>query len=387
MPLSFEFDLDSLLSPISEESPAGINLLLSEDGRATRSALRDLREEARRIERRADEGDDSEGGWSSARSIWKDLRDQGLEVLRSQSKDLDIAALIVEALVRTDGFAGLEFGITVMGILVEGFWDDLYPVPDPEDGPVDENSVIEERTLPLQRLAGAESEGLLVPPILHVPMLVGRSDESYGLCHWRSSRELLGEESEEKIQLAVERGAVSPKQFDQVVSETNIDFIKEVYLDIQKSLKVWEEFSAVVGEKSAGVAVVPAGEIRGLLEECSDAIKVFAPSAIPQEVDESDTVDGGEADSESTAMEAGGGGIHPVSREDAFQRLEKIADYFENHDPHSLVAAQLRNVIRLGRLSRSEYYKQLLRDESAREMLFLAAGMENQLSAEDESQY
>ncbi len=383
MPLSFEFDLDSLLAPISEDSPAGINLLLSDDGRATRSALRDLREEARRIERRADEGDDSEGGWSSSRSIWKELRDQGLEVLRTQSKDLDIAALTVEALVRTDGFAGLEFGITVLGILVEGFWDDLYPAPDPEDGPADESIIIEERSLPLQRLAGLDSEGLLVPPILHVPMLVGRSDESYGLCHWRSSRELIGEENEEKIQLAVERGAVSPKQFDQAVSETNNDFIKEVYLDIQKSLKVWEELSAVVGEKSAGVAVMPAGEIRGLLEECGDAIKVFAPSAIPQERDESDE-DTGAVDSESSSAEAGGGGIHPVSREDAFQRLEKIADYFENHDPHSLVGAQIRNVIRLGRLSRSEYYKQLLRDEAAREMLFLAVGMENQLSSEDE---
>ena len=59
MPLSFELDLDALATPLEGEHPSGENLQNSEEGRAVRSALRDLREEARRIERRADEGDSS----------------------------------------------------------------------------------------------------------------------------------------------------------------------------------------------------------------------------------------------------------------------------------------------------------------------------------------
>ena len=97
MPLSFDINLEDFASEITAEQHSGMNLQASEEGRLIRSNLRDLREEARRLERRADEGDESEGGWAAARSIWTQLRDQSLEVLLKQSKDLDVAALLAEA--------------------------------------------------------------------------------------------------------------------------------------------------------------------------------------------------------------------------------------------------------------------------------------------------
>jgi hypothetical protein len=56
--------------------------------------------------------------------------------------------------------------------------------------------------------------------------------------------------------------------------------------------------------------------------------------------------------------------------------LEAIADFFDRHDPHSLTAAQIRNVVRLGRLPREAFYRELLRDEAALALLFRAAGMD-----------
>ena len=376
MTLSFDLNVEDFAAAISEEQPCGMNLQITDEGRAIRSNLRDLREESRRLERRADEGDESEGGWASAQSTWTQLRDQSIEVLKNNSKDLDVAAMLTEALCRTDGFAGLQAGFQVMGLLVEAFWSEVYPVPDPEDGVTDETLIIEERVLPIQRLAGLELEGLLVPGILHIPLAVGRSDQSYGLCHWRSSRELVGEDNEEKLQLAVDRGGVSPSQFEQAVSETDIGEITAVYKDLLSANETWAMLVDAISEMSEGKAVVPASQIRDIFEECIDAIKVFAPSAIPQESsgDEDPVgVDGQEKN------EGDAGGLYPANREEAFQRLEKIADYFETHDPHSLVAAQIRNIVKLGRLSRGEYYKQLLRDESALSLLFRAAGMDEQI--------
>ena len=378
MPLSFAIDLEDFASEITAEQHSGMNLQASEEGRLIRSNLRDLREEARRLERRADEGDESEGGWAAARSIWTQLRDQSLDVLRTQSKDLDVAALLAEASCRTDGFAGLKVSFEVMGVLIEAFWDDLYPIPDPEDGVTDVNLIIEERVLPIQRLAGVESEGLLVPGILHIPLTTGRSDQFYGLCHWRSSRELVGEESEEKIQLAVDRGAVSPTEFEQVVAETDVGQITVIYQEILAAKETWEMLTTVLSEVSEGVAVVPASQIRDLFEECVDAIKTFAPAAIPQDTSANSDAQAGSVDGQEES-EGGSGGLYPTNREDAFQRLERIADYFETHDPHSLVAAQIRNIVKLGRLPRGEYYKQLLRDETALGLLFRAAGMDDQI--------
>jgi len=377
MPLSVDIDPEAFSGPISGDLPAGENLQASAEGKAVRAALRDLREEARRIERRADEGDTSDGGWPAARSVWAEVRDGGLDVLRNRSRDLDIAALTIEALARTDGFIGLAAGFAITRTMVESSWNDLFPIPDPEDGPADEEAVVEERTMPLQRLVGIESEGLLVPAILHIPLTHSRSDEQYALCHWRSSRELVSEESEEKLKLAVERGAVSPAQFDQAVATTPLPNLKDVYLELCQAAEQWELLSNAVSSASGGTAVLPAGPIRDLFEECDAAIRTFAPAAIPAPEQADAGGDEPAADGSGADREAGSGRPGaPTGRAEAFSQLESIADFFERHDPHSLIGAQIRNVVRLGRLPREAYYRELLRDEAALSLLFRAAGMD-----------
>ena len=129
-------------------------------------------------------------------------------------------------------------------------------------------------------------------------------------------------------------------QFEQVVAETDLGQITTTYQELLAAKETWEMLTTVLSEISEGAAVVPASQIRDLFEECIDAIKTFAPAAIPQDTPaDSDglkaSVDGqDEGEGES-------GGWYPTTREDAFQRLERIADYFEKHDPHSLVAAQI----------------------------------------------
>jgi len=378
MPLSFEFGDFDPSAPFEGESPSGENLQLSDEGRAVRSALRDLREEARRIERKADEGDASEGGWTAARSVWRTVRDQSLDVLKSRSHDLEIAALCIEALARTDGFIGLAFGFEMVSAMAGAQWSTLYPLPDPEDGPVDEAGIAEEKILPIQRLVGLDSEGLLVPAILRIPLTLSRDGEEYGLCHWRSSRELVGESDEEKLKLAIERGATSPKQFEEAAQETPSSRLSEWFGEIKQASESWERLSEVVAEESQGLAVLPAGQLRELFEECVAAFQTFAASA---------TTESGPANMEADAeQETGGtveesGGISTAAgrirtRTEAFEQLEKIAGFFEQHDPHSLIAAHLRNVVRLGRLPREDYYRHLLKDESALNILFNAVGIE-----------
>jgi len=54
------------------------------------------------------------------------------EAIAKKSKDLQVAAWLVEALVRRDGFAGLIEGLALIRGLIENFWDTLYP--ELEDG-------------------------------------------------------------------------------------------------------------------------------------------------------------------------------------------------------------------------------------------------------------
>ncbi len=384
MPLTFELGDFDPGADFEGEHPAGENLRQSDDGRAIRSSLRDMREEARRIERKADEGDVAEGGWPAARGIWKEVRDQSLEVLKNRSHDLEIASFCIESLARTDGFVGLAMGFEMVREMVERQWTSLYPIPDPDDGPADEAMVAEEKILPVQRLVGLDSEGLLLPALLHIPLTVSRDGEEFGLCHWRSSRELVGESSEEKLTLAIERGATSPKQFEEAVQATSQAFLKEAYEELQDAAAAWESLSDAVASCSGGLAVLPAGPLRDLFEECRAAFQSFAPSLTAEDgvAEESGEESGGEPG--ATAGGEPGAAVGRIrTRADAFAQLEKIASFFESNDPHSLIAAHLRTVVRLGRLSREEYYRQLLKDATAVDLLFNAVGMQQPEQADD----
>jgi type VI secretion system protein ImpA len=375
MPCSFTIDLERLRQPLEGEHPGGINLQIDEEGRRIRSALRDLREEARRIERHADEGDSSEGGWPAAIPIWRRLRDEAIETLTDRSRDTSVAALLIEAVARTDGFAGLAAGFTAAQTMVEAAWNELYPMPDPEDGPADEATLLEERSMPLVRLSGLDTEGLLQPALLRVPLTRDRAGESLGLCHWKSSRDLLGETDSEKIDLAVARGGIAPETFAAAVEATDSDFLTSNYREMQQAAAAWERLCEAVSTVSDGKAVIPVTPLRSFFEECDAAIRSFAPVVTVSAEADAVTEAEPEAAGGPVAAAAGGPAGPPQTREQAFGQLEQIAGFFEKHDPHSLLAAQIRNIVRLGRLPRAAYYQELIADGSAIEALFKFVGI------------
>lgn len=372
----FVLDLDLLRVPVAADAPAGIDLQIDEAGRARRSALRDLREEARRIERQADEGDAAAGGWPAAVGIWRQVRDDAVDILAHLSRDTSIVAMLVEALCRTDGFAGLALGFDAARAMVESTWNDLYPAPDPEDGPMTDAMRIEERSMPLVRLSGLDSEGLLVPAILRIPMTSDRAGDALGLCHYKSSRDLVNETDGEKIQLAVSRGATSPDQFTAAVRGTDTEFFRAVFADLQSSRAAWESLCDAVDTASAGAAGLPASPLRSLLEECDVAIRVFAPQAVPPAPSESAPAGEGEASPPSTAPGIAAPGDPVRDREAAFRQLDVIAGFFERNDPHSLIAFQLRNVVRLGRMPPADYYREVIPDSGALQAMFRFVGIQ-----------
>jgi len=373
----FVLDLDLLRAPISPEAPVGVNLQTDEAGRARRSALRDLREEARRVERQADEGDLTSGGWPAAVGIWRKVRDEAAEILLRHSRDTSVAALLIEALSRTDGFAGLALGFDATRALVETAWNDLFPVPDPEDGPVTDELRLEERSMPLVRLSGLDSEGLLIPAILRIPLTSDRGGEPLALCHYKSSRDLANETDGEKVQLAVSRGATSPEQFSNAVHGSDTPFFRTLFANLQSARESWQRLCDSVDTASGGAASLPVSPLRTLFEECDAAIRGFAPQAVPAPVAESEAAPAESSEPAPAGRPSPLGAGDPVrDRETAFRQLDQIAGFFERNDPHSLIAFQLRNIVRLGRMPPADYYREVIPDAAALQAMFKFVGIQ-----------
>jgi len=379
MPAVQAVDLEALRQPLSEAAPAGVNLRVDDSGRAAWGSIRELRDEARRIERDADK-DPSQDRWA-AEPVWSKVADTCVTVLTTQSHDLGVAAALIEALARTSGFHGLAAGCDAARVMVESHWSELFPIPDPEDGPADERAIAMERALPLVRLAGEDSEGLLVPAILHVPLVDGRNGERFGLCHWRSSTELRGVDDPDRLQTALQRGGTSPQQFEAGVATTDRAFLQDVFLGIQAAQGAWQALADAVATASADRAILPTLPLRDLVDECENALRTFAPAAVAELAAESPATNAAQAE----PVSAGGTPIaSPLSgvlvsgessRNDVLRTLESVADYFERHDPHSLLAAQVRNVVRMARLPRADYYRELIQEESGLQSLSRMAGL------------
>ncbi len=208
-----QMDLASIANPIPGDNPAGVDLRQSDSLENDFRAVKDAREQARKIERRAEIDPDEGGG---ALAYWETVRDLGGQVLCEQSKDLEIAAYMIEAMLRTDGYAGMAQALAVTRTLVENFWEVLFPQPSEEDG-------LESRTLPLSRLNGTESEGILIGPIGRVLITEGSTTGPYALWHHKQMQDL-AKCSEHEQQARLDRGGVSQDKFNQAVAETSGSF-------------------------------------------------------------------------------------------------------------------------------------------------------------------
>ena len=109
------FDLEALLAPIPGDAPQGIDIREDFSATSPYNRLRDARSEARDAERLRDARPDAgEGGQSAGdpnirdpAPLWRTVRELGIKTLAETTKDLEVAAWMTEALVRSHGLAGL----------------------------------------------------------------------------------------------------------------------------------------------------------------------------------------------------------------------------------------------------------------------------------------
>jgi type VI secretion system protein ImpA len=113
---------NDLLDPIPGENPSGQNLRYA--------PVYDKIKEARR-----EDEDATQGEWKYERKLadWPAVIKLAGETIATKSKDLQLAAWLTEALLRTQGVAGLKEGLDLLKALTETFWDTLYPEIEDDD--------------------------------------------------------------------------------------------------------------------------------------------------------------------------------------------------------------------------------------------------------------
>ncbi len=352
-------DFERLLAPIPGDSPTGFDIRENRSFDSLYTQFRDTAAISRKAELESgDTVDDLGQKRKPAPPEWAKVLELGIRILTEQSKDLEVAILLAEPLVRRYGFAGLRDGFRLVRELVERYWEGLFPPLDSPDG-------VLERVDALGRLNETSSRGNLVTPILRVPLTAGKSCGPYSLLDYRQAAAIEAITDPDKRARRLEEGGPSLDQFNKAVAETPPEHFQRLYEDIAACAEELARLSLVLDERCGSANAPAVGEIREAIDACRRKVEEYVAPAAGTEPAPGDGVaaapgsDGGPVGAGVPAS----GGLGPVrNREEAFQVLLRIADFFRRTEPQSPISFFLEETVRLGRMSLPELFQELTAD-------------------------
>jgi type VI secretion system protein ImpA len=360
------FDLEALLAPIPGDVPQGPDIREDFSAASPYNRLRDARSEARDAERGKDTGD------ADARDpgpLWRIVRELAVMTLAETTKDLEVAAWMTEAYVRSHGLPGLTAGALVMAGLAQRYWDVLYPMPD--------DYGMETRVAPVTGLNGRDGNGSLMQP-LYMTALFNRPDGSpFAYYQYRQS-EQLGTLDAERRQQRIEAGSIPFEDVEREARAAGGAHFATLLSDARAAHDAWQAMAAVIDEK-AGADGPSTTAVRDLLAAITDFARRFAPAeAAPAET----AVSGAEPAPGGTAATAGGAFARVAaspgqiaSREDALRVLGEVATYFRRTEPHSPLSYTLDEAVRRGRMTLPDLLAELVADTDARNAILNSLGI------------
>ncbi len=360
MPSPEVLDFERLLAPIAGERPTGFDVRENRAFDSLYTQFRDTAANSRKAELEAgDMVDDLGQKRKPAPPEWGKVLDLGLRILTEQSKDLEVAILLAEPLVRRHGFAGLRDGFRLVRELVERYWEDLFPPLDSPDG-------VLERVDALGRLNESTSRGSLVTPILRIPLTAGKTCGPYSLLDYRRAAEIEAITDPDKRARRLEEGGPSLDQFNKAVAETPPEHFRRLLEDITQCGEELARLSLLLDERCGSANAPAVGEIREAIDACRRKLEEYVAPALAAEPVPAE----GPAAAPGTDGSAGtvpgvpaAGGLGPVrNREEAFQVLLRIADFFRRTEPQSPISFFLEETVRLGRMSLPELFQELTAD-------------------------
>jgi type VI secretion system protein ImpA len=303
---------------------------------------------------------------------WRPIIETVPQVLASMSKDLEITAYFIEALVRENGFAGLRDGFRLARELVAQFGDDIYPLPD-EDGD-------ETRLAPLTGLNGEGGDGTLIAPVMNIPLTDNTSVGAFGQAHYVQAQDL-ERSPEEARERRISQGAVSMETFGIAVAETSPEFFRNLLDDIEDTIEQFGQFGATLDEKY-GQSAPPTSNIQHTLDACKETVEKVARDKLAMLVPQESELTG-EGAEDASGAEPGAAAGEPKAvvgeirtREDAFREILGIADYFRRTEPHSPISYALEQIVRWGRLPLPDLLRELISDESSVSQMFRLVGIQ-----------
>jgi type VI secretion system protein ImpA len=350
-------DIQDLLTPISEEQPSGKDLRLDASPLSSYQTIKTARYAARDAEKNNLYNE----GSGEADEYWRKILTLAPKILREESKDLEVATWLTEAMVRRYGFRGLLDSLQLIEGLLDQFWEHLYPAPD-EDG-------IETRVAPLAGLNGTSNEGVLIAPIRRIPLTEGYTPGPFAYYQYQQAVDVERTTNDDLREEKAEKLGFNLANIEQAVSASDeiffVDLLEDMTAVIQGCRAIEKSLDSLCGSADAPSTRA----IVTTVEECRSAVNHIAKHKLPIQSEvvlaDAPSQDGTAAPTikSNTASVIANAAI---SRDAAFKQLLEIAQFFRRTEPHSPVSYALEKAVKWGNMALEDLIVELIPDSSSR---------------------
>ena len=338
----------TLLEPIPGDDICGIDLSFS-------TTFDEIREA-----RRQDDSSLAQGDWETdlKTAQWPRVKELCEDILRKQSKDMQVAAWYSEAMTRLKGFEGLVSGLQVMDSLVNDFWEFCYPSYDPDD--------LEERAGKIEWLNNQ------MPLVIREIALTDRASGGYSWLKWEESRRIdnLGLKDVEAREKAVATGKLSGELFDKAVQTSGRDYYEKLHARIQDAVRIAATLAQRVDERF-GHDAPSLKDLRQALQSCEELVSKLL-ARLGGYTPGSELANATAANKPSMARQqtANVATAAPMSvglivnRSDAVRALREVAGYFRHNEPHSPVALLAERAANWAEMPLERWLEAVIKDQT-----------------------
>jgi type VI secretion system protein ImpA len=346
--------IEALLQPITPEAPCGKDLSFSPEFDAIQEA------------RREEDASLDQGEWvrDIKEADWPAVIEQSSAVLQTRSKDIRVAAWLVEALGKVDGCSGLADGLMLMEQLVEQYWPQLHPLPDGDD--------FEDRTGSLTWLLQRAEALMRSTPLCKAPT---------GAYSWADH------ESAQVLQTQMDRNPgeansiaadhLNLTQFRAACRATPKPFYETLFADFGRLREVAKGFEQAIDAR-LGADGPSFASFRQAIEDVGSLVERLARDAGVLAARKDMVEEQTPADQPADTGAASGAALGPIrSRAQALRQLRLVAEFFRQTEPHSPVAYLADKAAVWGEMPLHIWLKHVIKDGGALSRLEEMLGTES----------
>jgi type VI secretion system protein ImpA len=360
-------EIDRLMHPISPDRPAGEDISFS----AVYDEIRNART-----------GDDASlaaGVWERELKVadWPRVQALATAALAEQSKDLQVACWLAEALCQTHGFAGARDGLILLAQLLRRHWEHLYPENDGD---------LEPRANCL-----TWASGVLARQVRRQAL----TSEGRGWYDYQDALQVENAGQRDRTAMAelIAEGKIDGETWRKQVAATPSESFAQAQAELLGCQTACAELDAAV-EQAFGNEGPSLRDLRTAIQDVLSLVGaiakergITAPAPAGEPAAEA-APSAADAAAPAPAMAASAGamaapaaGAVPVAsraqaREDALRQLREIAEFFRRTEPHSPVAYLVERAVKWADMPLDLWLQEVVKDQGVLSLLNETLGVE-----------